>query len=286
MLQIYIVDVYCSTNTYAGILLESLGARKADAPSLQYRMFAAFVASASDAFATAIPHLLHPTDTDTMSLSSRRRALAAGQVDSSDLLRQQPGGYLMHPAILDATTHTAATLQGTQKTEAGITRVPVGVHALLARSVPLGRTARHWCQGTILASAGNGVALTNFAMAVSGDSGIYISGFEAKRISRHAFGSFEKPTTSRSSIAQVGSEDAHARETSHMLATRANVSTLQQLVHQIAETVLGAAMPPDQPLMEAGLDSLGEWKSTEQALVEMHRSSLCHDWLFKPPCDR
>ena len=84
MLQIYIVDVYCSTNTYAGILLESLGARKADAPSLQYRMFAAFVASASDAFATAIPHLLHPTDTDTMSLSSRRRALAAGQVDSSD----------------------------------------------------------------------------------------------------------------------------------------------------------------------------------------------------------
>lgn len=110
-------------------------------------------------------------------------ALATGTLDSCWLRQQgQPGGFLMHPAALDAATHTAAALQASQQAEEGVMRIPVGVNALLASSSVAAACEQHWCQGLFAGMAADGSALADFAAASGARSGVQLVGFQAKQV--------------------------------------------------------------------------------------------------------
>ena len=110
-------------------------------------------------------------------------ALSTGHVDASQQLHQ-PGSFLVHPAALDAMTHTAAALQGSQAAEAGVTRIPVGVSALLAPKPALTvqpSVAQRWCQGMLAGMLADGAALADFAMSAgSASASVQLAGFQAK----------------------------------------------------------------------------------------------------------
>ncbi len=115
--------------------------------------------------------------------------LATGRLAPSRQQRQgQPGGYLMHPAALDAATHTAAALQASQQSEEGVMRIPVGVHALLA-SGAAAASPHLWCQGRFAGMAADGAALADFASAARGSNAVQLAGFQAKPVANSARGS-------------------------------------------------------------------------------------------------
>lgn len=68
----------------------------------------------------------------------------------------------------------------------------------------------------------------------------------------------------------VGDDNQAVASPGHATATHIDVLGL---VTTMVNGMLGAAVPPDQPLMEAGLDSLGEWKSEELSQAKLQRLS-------------
>ena len=261
------------------MVAEVSGLPKASKPSLQQRMFAAFLATAADILAEALPQLLPAAAAAAASVE----AVATGRVDASKLLRQQqPDGYAMHPAVLDALTHTAAALQSSQKSEAGVTRIPVGVHALLApaaaavtAAAPL-RAAQQWCQGTFAGMSADGAALTNFQMA-AGSGSLQLCGFQAKVASTAATAAAgARHTAAAASGARTAPHPGAAAATRQPAAVpeAVDASAVQQQVQRIVNKMLGAEVAPDQPLMEAGLDSLGEradcWLQRARCAVARH----------------
>ena len=231
------------------------GIPKASKPTLQQRMFAAFVALAADILAEAVPQLL------TAAAAAGGIAalpVATGQVDARQLLRQlqQPDGYLVHPAMLDAATHTAAALQSSQRADAGVTRIPVGVDALLAPACAdegTPRAAQHWCQGVFSGMSADGAALTSFTMAPagSGSPGLQFSGFRAKVI---AGSKMADPARTAPAMSAPAPAETRIRP----VAATVDPVAVQRTVQATVNKMLGATVAPDQPLMEAGLDSLGE----------------------------
>ena len=108
--------------------------------------------------------------------------LATGTLDSCWLRRQgQPSGFLMHPAALDAATHTAAALQASQQAEEGVMRIPVGVSALLASRLATAGE-QQWCRGLFAGMAADGSALADFAAASGARTGVQLVGFQAKPV--------------------------------------------------------------------------------------------------------
>ena len=133
-------------------------------------------AAAAAESAAVLQHLLPPA------ALAAPFVLAAGRVEASQLLmRHQPGGYLMHPAMLDAATHTAAVLQAAQQAEQGVTRIPVGAHTVLAPpATAVARPAPRWCQGRVAGLEADGTALADFMLAASSHSSVQLAGFQAK----------------------------------------------------------------------------------------------------------
>ena len=250
-------------STAAGLVAEVSGLPKASKPSLQQRMFAAFLASAADILAEALPQLLPAA----AAAAATVEAVATGQVDAFSLLRQQqPDGYAMHPAVLDALTHTAAALQSSQKSETGVTRIPVGVHALLAPAAAAGttaaplRTAQQWCQGAFAGMSADGAALTNFRMAAgSGTGSLQLCGFQAKVAATAAAGARQTAAAATGARTAPRSGAASATRLPAAVPKVVDAAAVQQQVQRIVNKMLGAEVAPDQPLMEAGLDSLGEF---------------------------
>lgn len=98
--------------------------------------------------------------------------------------QQQPGSYTIHPAALDASTHTAAVFstlsEARDQSDAAVTRIPV---ALAAYSTAPGQPLREggkqaWCSGALEAVQPGGSVVTGFGLAAATTA--CLSGFVAK----------------------------------------------------------------------------------------------------------
>ena len=93
----------------------------------------------------------------------------------------QPGAYAVHPAVLDATTHTAAVLSGNQSPEEGpaVTRIPAALDAFAAQTAGPDRAAGsgEWCCGALDALRPDGSVVTSFGL---GAGAAHLTGFTAK----------------------------------------------------------------------------------------------------------
>lgn len=95
----------------------------------------------------------------------------------------QPGAYAVHPAVLDATTHTAAVLSGSQspatEDQAAVTRIPAALDAFAAQTAGPGQAAGSgkWCCGALDALRPDGSVVTNFGL---GAGAAHLAGFTAK----------------------------------------------------------------------------------------------------------
>lgn len=236
--------------TQAGYTPATLQLKATSMPSLQRRMFASFVMSALGALLSAVPQLFAASGG-----SPGKLAMALGRADGTSLLApQQPDSYIMHPAMLDAATHTAAALQDGQGSTGHITRIPVGVQALCGAALeePLApNPAQQWCRGIIAGKDAFDTVLASFNVSVSSSSSLQLCGFQAKVV--------------RSSSASEG-HFAHLKAVTHAQPLRAaTTEMLRQVaddfalmhVKRIVDEMLCKDVAPDMPLMEAGLDSLG-----------------------------
>lgn len=241
------------------------GGPKARPLSLQQRMFDAFVRSATGVLAEAG---LLPGAGSAAGALAPALPVATGQVQGAELLLgQQPEGYLLHPALLDAATHTAAALQASQRAEAGVSRIPVAVGALAAGegagAAPL-RAACQWCKGVFGGMLANGTAVTSFGLAASGSTTAHLTDLQAKPVAAAALRAglaAAQPVQQRPSVVRAAAQGPPAKQA--VAVQRAvpvvDSSAIQARVLRIVSTMLGGAeVAPDQPLMEAGLDSLGE----------------------------
>lgn len=114
-------------------------------------------------------------------------ALSAVAVIGTDVsYGQQPGSYAVHPAVLDAVTHTAAVFSGASQPadaadqQPAVTRIPAALEAYAASSMESAEAAagsRKWCSGTLEALQPDGSVVTSFNL----DSGVArLAGFQAK----------------------------------------------------------------------------------------------------------
>ena len=100
---------------------------------------------------------------------------------------QQPGGYGVHPAVLDAATHTAAAFASAESSEdAHFTRIPAALDAFCAASATVTSHAIVWCTGTLERLLSSGTVVTSFHLASETSvPAASISGFQAKMIRSH-----------------------------------------------------------------------------------------------------
>jgi 3-oxoacyl-(acyl-carrier-protein) synthase/acyl carrier protein len=228
----------------AAALGEPTGRRKAAAAgSLQQRMFDMFMRQAAEVLGGAVPELLAAG-----AAASAPCPTATGQVHAATALGQsQPGGYVCHPAVLDCMTHAAAALQASQAAERGVTRIPVGIAAYAAAAARPGEAIFH-CAAAYEGELPTGAAVTSFGMAAAAAPAVRLAGFQAKAISAAAAGG-----------AVPSAPVALAPVSGAVVAAPAAVdaATATATVQKLVAAMLGAEVAPDQPLMEAGLDSLG-----------------------------
>ena len=152
------------------------------AGSLQQRMFDAFLKEAAGVLGAIVPKLVSHA---AGSLPNSTGQLAA----DIPLSGSQPGGYVMHPAVLDSMTHTAAVLQSSTSPEAGQTRIPAGMDGLVGPSDDVtARNADPWCSGMLNGLTAEGSALASFSLAGLNSRVVQLVGFQAKvrwvRVSR------------------------------------------------------------------------------------------------------
>ena len=211
-------------------------------------MFATFIAQAAGVLSAVAPEMLRSVQSSNAGYSPP--LLATGQVCGADQHScQQPGGYIMHPAVVDAATHSAACMQQIgHGTGAGGTHVPVGLHAFLARSLDgaLGKL-RQWCHCSVRAAKGNPIA--SFALPGPPAGKACVLGLQTKRT---AFSGGVSENHATSGLVQTREAASHAWQ------AHDQDYDLQMQVLTVVNKVLGAKVSPDQPLMDAGLDSLGE----------------------------
>jgi hypothetical protein len=95
----------------------------------------------------------------------------------------QPGAYTVHPAVLDATTHTAAVLSGSQSAtnedQPAVTRIPAALDAFAAQTAGPDQAAGsgNWCCGALDALRPDGSVVTSFGL---GAGAAHLAGFTAK----------------------------------------------------------------------------------------------------------
>ena len=93
---------------------------------------------------------------------------------------QQSGGYMVHPAVLEASTQTAAVFAATAGPEdSQITRIPAALDAFCPPADAAG--ADSWCSGTLEGVLPTGTVVTSFSLA-AGSSAVAarLTGFQAK----------------------------------------------------------------------------------------------------------
>lgn len=148
--------------------------------------------------------------------------LATGQVDVAALQRlHQPGSFLLHPAILDATTHTAGALQNSKKSEEGVTRIPVGMVAFSAPPEPAKHVSSsneviYTCHSQFTGFHTDKSAVTDFYLAAHGS--LDMKGFQAKIVSnavRMAKLPLQTAESDRPLDVYATSLEAHATLSSH-----------------------------------------------------------------------
>jgi hypothetical protein len=157
----------------------------------------------------------------------------------------------------------AATLQSVP-IGASIIRVPVGVESLM-QAVPSNAEeskGHKWCLGTITSTSATGSVLANFALGWNGNTHVIVSGFTIKRghIS-HATSTAQLPAGFVHSRPRAPTRPGIEGGMRHRDPEAVHAATLV-LVTNLVEDMLGVKVAPDQPLMEAGLDSLGEFPVT------------------------
>lgn len=99
----------------------------------------------------------------------------------------QPGGYGVHPAVLDAATHTAAVFASAESSEdAHFTRIPAALDAFCGASATVLSQSNVWCTGTLEGLLSSGTVVTSFHLASETSvTAASISGFQAKMIKAH-----------------------------------------------------------------------------------------------------
>jgi hypothetical protein len=96
----------------------------------------------------------------------------------------QPGAYGVHPAVLDATTHTAAVLSSTAQSptaedQPAVTRIPAALAAYMTQPTSADEAAgsQKWCCGALDALQPDGSVVTSFGL---GSGAAHLAGFTAK----------------------------------------------------------------------------------------------------------
>lgn len=211
--------------------------------SLQQRMFEAFITEARKVVNAAIPEVQRAA-----LAASNAPILPTGQLSLHTILHQgqQPSGYVMHPALLDATTHLAASVQLPSQAEPGITRVPVAVSNFVMESIDLWEMGYVQCVGAFEGLASDGSTVSSFKTAHL----MHLVGFQTKLIRAAPLSNAH-----RSSIIIQHSLPVDQGEVSVATPAERTVTT-QQILQKMVEKLLNVDVKLDQPLMEAGMDSL------------------------------
>ena len=148
--------------------------------SLQQRMFDAFIAAAKSAVLEAAPAV---TAAAAAAVPAQPAAVACVYAGSL-LSRQQPGGYGLHPAVIDCSTHTLAALLGcVPNTREPDLQVPVALEAIVCAASHTREKCDHQALDTTAAlkySTDSGSVLSSIRLLAAHDLGIHMSGFQVK----------------------------------------------------------------------------------------------------------
>ena len=189
---------------------------------------------------------------------------------------QQTGSFNTHPALLDAMTHVVAALQTQEKQQdtPQITRVPSAIDVFIpAATTPGGgpgaAALSSCCIGAFEEMLEDDTAVSSFRMAAG--SGTGLGRFHAKPVRANISGvaaltavtaaarlflraGLRSNTSNPSSSTAVAAASAAAPFRS---SKRRELRAISNEVQKLVNKMLGVDVTPDQPLMEAGMDSLG-----------------------------
>jgi acyl transferase domain-containing protein/NADPH:quinone reductase-like Zn-dependent oxidoreductase/acyl carrier protein/NAD(P)-dependent dehydrogenase (short-subunit alcohol dehydrogenase family) len=231
--------------------------------TLMQRMYAQFMEEANKIINTAIPEVAQAA-----AASAHPAVNATGQLSSSALLTQgqQPDSFTTHPAILDAMTHVVSALQSKESSTAeaaAVTRVPAAIDAFLSAAPGEKATSLSNCSGAFEELLSDGTAVSSFrAISEKAEAtSAAIGGFHAKPVRASAgaaavtavSAAARMLVSSRNHAATASSATLLATKKSKKVDSKSTMAAVQKLVN----TMLNTEVAPNQPLMEAGMDSLG-----------------------------
>jgi acyl transferase domain-containing protein len=242
-----------------GALVRKQSGRAKPSLTLMQRMYAQFMQEAQHIINVAVPEV-----GQAARASAQPAVNATGELSTSALLTQgqQSGSFTTHPATFDAMTHVVSALQSQKESsgpEAVVTRVPAAIDAFLSAAAG-DSTSMNSCSGAFEGILPDGTAVSSFrafsekAKATS----TAIGGFHAKPV-RASTGAAAAAITAVSAAARmlVSSRKHEAApfvtKKSKKVDAKFTIATVQKLVNNMLNTEVA----PNQPLMEAGMDSLG-----------------------------
>lgn len=235
----------------AGALARKQTGRDKPSLTLMQRMYAQFMKKANKVIISAIPEVGQAAGT-----SAQPAINATGQLSTNGLLPygQQPDSFTTHPAMLDAMTHVVSALQsqGGSK-DTAVTRVPAVIDAYSAAAAEEASSDQK-CFGMLKGLLPDGTAVSSFRgfREKAEITSTAIDGFHAKPV-RALAGGTAITAVSAATPMLVSSRNADIIKKSKKVDPKSTIVTVQKLV----DTMLNVEVAPNQPLMEAGMDSLG-----------------------------
>lgn len=195
--------------------------------------------------------------------------------------QHEHSSYWCHPAVADAALQLAAALQP-PATNAPATPQPllsaaVGAYAPMQRlagpaaaagaAAGLGRTSSHWLGGT-----------THQVLAIMGHQFKVLSALHNLAAALASTASQMPPLPAGLAASPAGMVPALSLlEPARVAgaAPGADVAAIAQQLAEVAAGVLGRSdIPTDQPLMEAGLDSIGKWRCRPDCAAALSLAAL------------
>lgn len=217
--------------------------------TLMQRMYAQFMEEANKIINSAIPEV-----GQAARASAQPAVNAIGQLSTSALLTQgqQPDSFATHPAMLDTMTHVVSALQGQgESKEAAVTRVPAAIDAFFSAAAGEKAAADQCCSGAFEGLLSDGTAVSSFRSVTE----------KAEATSAAIGGFYAKPVRASAGAGAITAVSAAARilVSSRKLDVikKSKKVDLKATVQKLVNNMLNAEVAPNQPLMEAGVDSLG-----------------------------
>ena len=222
--------------------------------TLQERMFEAFMQQTAEVIKEAIPEVSRAAKA-----SAHPAVVATGHLSSQTKQAQQPGSFITHPALLDAMTHVAAALQAEAPKEKDTTRVPAAIE-VFSPTAEFNKNSNVLseipsCAGSFEGMLKDGTAVSSFVMAKGVAAAVNMRGFHAKPVKAGGSSAFLAINAATRMLLNSRKTASQLKKSSSFV--KRDLESTTATVKKLVTGMLGVDVELNQPLMEAGMDSLG-----------------------------